>query len=491
MALTTQQQFAIDTVANPDNHLVLLKACAGSGKTHTLIELAKHLHPKSGLYLAYNKAIADEATTKFKGTKIKCSTIHSLAYGYTVRPYGLKVGFFNVRDVKPASTPYGIRMLIVNTIEDFCLSSFLCPEEFMTHNDIHPNVQSSVMGHLNAMTNGTIACTHSFYLKLFHVYLASGDITVPEVDLLLIDEAGDLTELTVEVFRLLKAKKKVAVGDPMQNIYGFNKTINAFNVLKDEGVTTTLTESFRVSDDIAFTIQQFVHKYIDKTYDFTGRVYPSNAPIETSMYITRTNTYLLHEMFRLKENGIGFNTTRPIDTIIELPLILATLDKHTTIKEYKYKHIEKLRVDWGKSAPLRQQYPELEAYVRNNLKGDEEADIAFKVVDKHRAEELIDLAKYVRECSKSEWPLLLSTAHSVKGLESDSVTIAPDLNEKVAEAIEKMKKNNVNVREGTKAVVAKLNEEYLSELRLYYVATTRAKVELINATKLPTERLMH
>ena len=57
--------------------------------------------------------------------------------------------------------------------------------------------------------------------------------------------------------------------------------------------------------------------------------------------------------------------------------------------------------------------------------------------------------------------------------------------------MEKMKKNNANVRKGTEAVVAKLNEEYLSELRLYYVATTRAKVELINATKLPTTRLMH
>ena len=66
-------------------------------------------------------------------------------------------------------------------------------------------------------------------------------------------------------------------------------------------------------------------------------------------------------------------------------------------------------------------------------------------------------------------------------LEFSSVEIAPDLNEAVTKAKEKIKLASITYHEGTDEIVSALQEE----LRLYYVATTRAMVELINATHLP------
>ena len=79
MSRTQQQQEAITLALDPTNHLIKIQACAGAGKTHTLIELVKELKPTTGLYLAYNKAIATEATAKFKGTNVKDALDASLA----------------------------------------------------------------------------------------------------------------------------------------------------------------------------------------------------------------------------------------------------------------------------------------------------------------------------------------------------------------------------------------------------------------------------
>ena len=106
MSLTVEQQNAVNVISKEEVNLLKIEACAGSGKTHTLIEIAKAIDPQHGLYLAYNKAIAEEASEKFGGTSIQCSTIHSLAYKSVVRQWGLKIGWFNARDVQSTEIDY-------------------------------------------------------------------------------------------------------------------------------------------------------------------------------------------------------------------------------------------------------------------------------------------------------------------------------------------------------------------------------------------------
>ena len=331
------------------------------------------------------------------------------------------------------------------------------------------------------MSSGGIQCTHSFYLKFFHVLLAAGTITVPEVDLLMIDEFGDITGLTLEIFRLLKAKKKIAVGDPLQNIYSFNNTINGFTALEGEGVQRDMTQSFRVSAPIAKRIQTFVNLSLVPNFKFTGRDYGEDVTIKSSAFISRYNSGLLDKMFELMEDGTCFKTTRPITTILELPLILANLNEHTTIKDYNYKHIEKLRASWAKS-PTLQKRNSLCSHVVDGLKEDGEVTMAYKVILKHGAASLNKLVRYVKSTPATDCTIVLTTAHSSKGLEFASVEIGDDLNASALKATKDLKKWNTkfNTRTPEEADLD-LKDKFEEEMRLYYVATSRAMVELTNA----------
>ena len=483
MPRTKQQQAAIDTVLSSDVSLVKIQAVAGAGKTFTLIELAKELNPKTGIYLAYNKAIADEASQKFKGTNIQCSTIHSLAYAAVVRQYGLKVGYFGVRNVQPSDLPYSHKLKVVNTLEDFFLTAYTDPVKYLDAVGASAALREVFMDHLNKMTMGEIQCSHGFYLKLYHVYLATGEIPTPEVDLLLCDEAGDITELTLDIFRLIKSPKKVAVGDPYQNIYSFNKTINAFEALKDEGVEVNLTESFRVSRQIAGRVQKFVQNNLCPEFNFTGKEYDDEEPITSRAYIARTNSGLLQEMFRLMEDYTPFHTTRKIGIILELPLIISNIGNGKAITDYKYKHLEKLRKEWeSNEAVLSVKHHSIHRFIANTV-DDPEVHLALSVMYNHGPTSLNELTKYATACAKKPCTLTLTTAHSSKGLEFSEVEIAPDLNQKVEDTLSKLEE-----AKGYSSADPKLLAEMLNslneELRLYYVAVTRAMVSLVNAEHL-------
>ena len=201
----------------------------------------------------------------------------------------------------------------------------------------------------------------------------------------------------------------------MQNIYSFNNTINGFIELADEGVSIPLTQSFRVSDKIASRIEAFCKKELHSDIEFKGQKYPSNVEIKTKAYIARYNSVLVEEMFKLHFNNVKFNTTRPIDTILELPLILANLGNGKPITSPKYRLLEKIRKQWESSKALHRRYPTVNSYIRKMTTDDEEIRRGFEVIYKHGPPELNALAKYVRECSKNIHPLTLTTAHSSKG----------------------------------------------------------------------------
>jgi len=178
-----------------------------------------------------------------------------------------------------------------------------------------------------------------------------------------------------------------------------------------------------------------------------------------------------------------FHTTRKIEAILELPLILANLENGKAIKESTYKHIEKLRAGWDGSKSLQMRYPELLAYVLEKLSNDEDVKRAVKVVYKHSASGLNELVAYCNECKAKNSNLTLTTAHSSKGLEWSSVEIASDLNHAVSEAITKIAQLKSGQR--MKETVGQLEEEIL----LYYVACSRSMIELTNATALGRESI--
>lgn len=80
----TPEQLATADAFRAGDHLVI-QAGAGTGKTTTLTMLARSTR-RHGRYLAFNKAIAQDATRRFPAN-VTCSTAHSLAYAAVGRRY--------------------------------------------------------------------------------------------------------------------------------------------------------------------------------------------------------------------------------------------------------------------------------------------------------------------------------------------------------------------------------------------------------------------
>lgn len=80
--LTDEQKRIVDLSKSMDkNEILAIQACAGSGKTSTLEEIALANPKQRFLYLAFNRSIATEAREKFP-ENVEAKTIHSLAFNY-------------------------------------------------------------------------------------------------------------------------------------------------------------------------------------------------------------------------------------------------------------------------------------------------------------------------------------------------------------------------------------------------------------------------
>ena len=472
MNLTEQQQDIVDHIQANDG-LTLVNAVAGAGKTTLLVAIANAIQSKNGLYLAYNKAIALEAKKKFpKG--VHCCTTHSLAYSPVVGKQKRKPSFFNYRDITEIRS-YEEKLDFIEAYRQFCLSKHTSFLDFIADEDYPEHYGPLGNKYLGLMESFEIDYTHEFYLKYFHILLHNGLLSYDEFDLIMLDEAGDVNEVTLEIFKLLPAKKKVMVGDPYQNIYSFNHTINCFKVMADQGTTLPMSQSFRVADHIAERIEKFGRKYIDKNMRFEG-IPLKDTIIESRAYIARTNTSLISKMMELNELGIPYGLTRKASQIFELPLLICSLKPKGFISKPDYKHLQDDVNDYYTNYnALREEYPSLYTYILKQHKEDTVLCNGIKLVARHGAAAIIACYNEARKHEKASQSYMLGTAHSMKGLEADEVTIAPDMNEAIIDAM--LHKNELKNDES-------LPESELTELNLYYVACSRARKSLIGALHL-------
>ena len=94
--IPTKEQEAIILATSKGEDLVV-EAKAGAAKTSTLVMIANTLHKKglTGMYLAFNKAIATDAKGKFPAS-VDCRTIHSLAYSNLTKGMKAKLSLNNL-----------------------------------------------------------------------------------------------------------------------------------------------------------------------------------------------------------------------------------------------------------------------------------------------------------------------------------------------------------------------------------------------------------
>jgi len=492
ITLTPEQQKIIDACLDPKIKLLLVEAVSGAGKTATLVAIAEALNPTSGKYLAYNKAIATEATNKFERTNIECSTIHSLAFKAVVRPYGLKIGIFKSRDIDK-SYKYEARLEIAGLIEDFCLSPSTDITDYLSKATIlfkdRDIVIEGVQRYLDKMTRGEIACNHSFYLKFYHLMLAMGEIEPPNIQILMLDEFGDITGLTLEIFKLIRADMKIAVGDSMQTIYRFNKTINGFKALEGQGTLLKLSQSFRVSSDIAERVELFCKEYMqDTNVEFKGMHYDEIPPITSHAYIARTNGMLIAEMIRLDNMNIPYALTRSVKAMFSLLLTLMNLKDKMVVHDPQYKFLENDIKKYYSSKDLRQRYSTPAKYIMYKHEDDISIMGTFRLLQKHPYSVIYSVYDNAKkhEATERKQVITLTTAHSSKGLEFDKVTLLTDMSEAFSQAYTAYT-TIVADSEATDADEFEAFNNFEDEVKLYYVASTRGRYILEGAHYLPTK----
>jgi superfamily I DNA/RNA helicase len=240
---------------------------AGTGKTTTLNAIAKELAPKRGLYLAFNKSIADEAKSRFP-LNMDCRTAHSLAFHAAGRPYQKRFGnitgkkaaqALNLKEGVLGFSVTGTGVVAIETVMRFLRSA----DEKLTEKHVPLNLLSRLesVEDKNAMciyavhyatqlwkkmfdTTSSLPVPHDLYLKLWSL-----EKPKLNVDFILFDEAQDADPVMLSVIQAQNCQK-IYVGDRHQQIYSWRGAVNAMNAIQTEK-TTPLCQSFRFGTAIA------------------------------------------------------------------------------------------------------------------------------------------------------------------------------------------------------------------------------------------------
>lgn len=452
-------------------------AYAGAGKTSTLKLVGSALGNQSGMYLAFNKAIATEAQSKFEDN-VKCKTFHSLAYnsvprwltaklrGDRIMPYDLaaQLNFADcmlpvaakqqktIKDLSRNFTAQDQANLVLKAVGMFCRSTDLEIKKYHIQRVLPDWLDESgatemknlILPHAQnywdkITTQGiNIKAEHDHYLK--HWALSNPEINT---DFILFDEAQDADPIMLDVLSKQDAQI-IYVGDKHQQIYGFRGAVNAMQSLQIE--QTRLSQSFRFGDNIAQVANIILKNVLDETVPLRGFEKIKDSVNEISLldcdaFLYRTNANALSGLLEL--HAIGRKPKLEVDT--------NTLKTQVT---------DALRLQQGQAAKKGSvfegftNWDEVSIYV-----GDlPQSDITplVSLINKFEASAILNV---LERSTDKNYDCVISTAHKSKGLEFKKVILGGDFFWKKP------------TKEGEKALSA-------DEARLLYVAATRAQKEL-------------
>lgn len=456
--MTKEQQAIITQAKNMQSGEILkINACAGSGKTTTLIEIAKSMPHARFLYLAFNRAVAKEASEKFS-KNVSVKTLHALAYSNVIAPKGYSVGgelkAYMLQEIFGASEKNSDKKWsdwgqILKEIKIYLNSRHIIPP---------PRIKPYIKQLYTLMKERQIAYTHAFYLK---EYQFKKNKNLDIYDYILLDEAQDTNESTISIF-LDNCCKKILVGDSNQNIYGFLNTINALHIIKAQ-YEMYLTNSFRTPQNILDKANYFLKKYGKLKHKMYSQSHFKD--IKTKAILTRTNAKIIdYVMKEMKENSKNINILKNPDEIFECAIAL--LD---------FKQEQKIAANFA----FLKKFTDLND-VRQYAK--DVADIELLLAcdtAKRYADNIYAGKEYARAhlYNNAACDTQVQTAHSAKGLEWDSVTIEGDFSNlsEIQSEINKLKALKSKRRADVEALKF-WRDNLLQETNLYYVALTRARV---------------
>lgn len=466
---TDEQRLALDAFGTGEN--MVIEAGAGTGKTTTLRMMARGTNDK-GVYIAYNKAIAEDAKANFP-RNVQCATAHSFAFRSIGKNYshrlnsprqtsrqaayilgindGIKIGELAGEDV--ILGPNKLARLVLDMVTRFCFSADtqIEPKHMPKVNGVtdkaaHFELANYISKYANrawvdlTKIDGKLKFMHDVYLKLWAL---SGPQL--KVDFVLFDEAQDANPAIAGVALDQRDTQLIAVGDRCQAIYGWRGAEDAMEKWPAEH-HLMLSQSFRFGPAVAMEANKWL-QLLEAPLRLTG-FDQINSVVDTladpDAVLCRTNASTIAEAMKAREDEKKFAVvggTREIESFAKAARDLqqGIGTEHPDLSAFKT-------------------WLQVKEYVAED--GGSDLKVFVNLIDTYGWATVMELAAEAVDEQYAD--IILSTAHKAKGREWDKVRISADF--KAPEADPETGEQKLN----------------RAEAMLAYVAVTRAKKVLDN-----------
>ncbi len=503
--LTKEQSDIVDFIDallsdNSKYKAIGIKAFAGCGKSFVLKYIATKLKNKKILGLAFNNSIVKENAHSFPKRNSKWFTVHTLAKEYLIKngvEFDFKNSTKNFKDIEV------LKILKLN--EDNITLGKVINEVFKVYcqSDLKElsiiNIKKGIEEQINEYLLNTddkyleLGCKYSlelwdkfvnlelpptfdFYLKYFEVNEFAKNIK--EFDLVQLDEAQDSNAVTMSIITQIPAKY-IYVGDEHQSIYAFRGTKNALNYTDK---LFYLSTTFRYIPKIAQFANTILKSYKNEKVPITSLANEKTSKKDNkTAYLSRNNATMIGLIAELIKLNKEFVTVKDPKEIFETSIALYEFIQNGIITDSKYEfllNIKELKEDNTNNEPktifdIKKRTNKIKKYIFDSE--DNELSTAFKMQQRYKKglHLFLNIAtNYYKKNSNTN--IVLSTAHTSKGLEWDNVVLLNDfpdiknliINAKiknVKELLELANKNNL------------IASQIVQEINLYYVAVTRAR----------------
>lgn len=448
----------------------VLEAGAGTGKTSTLLLLAESAPRRRGLYVAFNRAIKQEAARKFP-RNITVMTTHGMGmrgtdFQYQHRLKAPKVplalaasrlgihGALQVGDRNPIR-PNTQASLALRTVRRFCSTGdpgittdhvpWLDGLDYDSYQQTAPlivELAEKVWADVSDPRGDQFKFEHDHYLKVWALQQPRWGY-----DFVLFDEAQDSNPVvsTMIAQQMQHGTQVVAVGDAAQSIYGWRGAVDAMETFNAE-VRLRLTQSFRFGEAIAAEANLWL-AMLGSDMRLKGLESKRSRIVDSlrrpDAVLCRNNASVIGELLTALGSGTSVGLVGGGQALINVAWAATALKagRPTDHEEFA------LFKNWA----------ELVEYA--NSGDDPNLAMLVKIVDEHGPAAIE--AAVNRAVDETQAELVISTAHKAKGREWESVRLTTDF----AEPKETLGQKSYPARE---------------ELMLNYVAVTRAKQELDN-----------
>ncbi|WP_406165072.1 UvrD-helicase domain-containing protein [Streptomyces canus] len=470
----TDEQRAAADAFRTGNHLAL-QAGAGTGKTTTLTFLARATG-RRGCYIAYNRAIAQDARTRFPST-VRCKTAHALAYAAVGHRYtrrlnaprrpawqtGQALGIAKALRIGDREvTQRTLSNAALRTVTRFCHTADEAVTRYhvphlrgLEDTDLHAQLAAHIVpfarkawADLQHPDDGAVRFDHDHYLKIWA-------LTQPRIDadFLLLDEAQDTNPVVEQIFLNQRDHAQlVMVGDSAQAIYqwrGAKDIMTAF-----DGTQLALSQSFRFGPDLAAEANRWL-RLADAPIRLTGAptVPTELGPVtQPDAVLCRTNVGAMAQVMTLMAAGYRVALAGGGDSLQALALAARDL------KEGRRTHHPDLILfpHWG----------DLQDYAAHDPAG-RDLQPLVNLVDTHGTDDI--LTAVAQLAPEPHAQVTVSTAHKAKGREWSCVLIADDF---------ARVKDDQDVDHTGTPVPPPPDPVDDAEARLAYVAVTRTRQRL-------------